>query len=143
MPGKINPTQCEAMAMVALQVMGNDVTVGMAGAGGQLEMNAYKPLLAYSLLQSVRLLADGCRSFVEYLVLGLEPDSVTMHRQAKDSLMLVTALAPHVGYDRAAEIALRAVRNGGTLKEAALSLGYLTAEEFDRLVDPAGMLGPG
>jgi fumarate hydratase class II len=142
MPGKINPTQCEALAMVAVQVTGNDVAAGMAGAGGQLEMNAYKPLLAYSLLQSVRLLADGCHSFREHLVEGLEPDRVQLQRHVKDSLMLVTALAPGLGHEKAAEIALYAFRNDLSLKEAAVSLGHLTAEEFDRLIDPGGMLGP-
>ena len=142
MPGKINPTQCEALAMVAVQVMGNDVAAGMAGAGGQLEMNAYKPLLAHSLMQSVRLLADGCRSFREHLVEGLEPDRDRLQQHVEDSLMLVTGLAPRLGYEGAAEIALYAFRNELSLKEAALALGRLTVEEFDRLTDPAGMLGP-
>ena len=142
MPGKINPTQCEALAMVAVQVMGNDVTVGLAGAGGQLEMNAYKPVMAHALLQSIRLLSDGCGSFTEHLVVGLEPDRRQIERHVRDSLMLVTALVPRLGYERAAEIALHAFRNDLSLKEAAVSLGALTAEEFSRLVDPAGMTGP-
>lgn len=142
MPGKINPTQCEALAMVAVQVMGNDVSVGMAGAGGQLEMNAYKPLMAYTVLQSVRLLADGCRSFREHLVEGLEPDLERLRRHVDASLMLVTALVPRLGYDLAAEIALHAYLNGLTLREAALSVGALTGEEFDELADPASMLRP-
>ncbi len=142
MPGKINPTQCEALAMVAVQVMGNDVAVGIAGAGGQLEMNAFKPLLAFSVLQSVGLLADACRSFARHLVAGLEPDGERMRRHAEDSLMLATALAPVLGYDRAAEVALHAYRTGGSLKDAAVSLGHLTPDEFDRLVDPAAMIGP-
>jgi fumarate hydratase class II len=142
MPGKINPTQCEALTMVAVQVMGNDVTVGLAGAGGQLEMNAYKPVLAHALLQSIRLLSDGCRSFTEHLVAGLEPDRAQIERNVHGSLMLVTALVPRVGYDRAAEIALHAFRNDLSLEQASVSLGALTAEEYARLVDPAAMTGP-
>jgi fumarate hydratase class II len=142
MPGKVNPTQCEAIAMAAVQVMGNDVAVGIGGAGGQLEMNSYKPLLAYALLQSVGLLADGCRSFAENLIAGLEPVTERLEAHAKDSLMLVTALAPVVGYDRAADIARKAYEEGLTLREAAVGPGYVTAEEFDRLVDPSRMLGP-
>jgi fumarate hydratase, class II len=142
MPGKINPTQCEAVVMVAVQVMGNDVVAGIAGAGGQLEMNAYKPLLAHALLQSVRLLSDACRSFREHLVEGLEPDRVQIRRHVEESLMLVTALVPRLGHERAAEIALDAYRTGRGLKEAAVTSGYLTPTEFDRLVDPREMLGP-
>ena len=142
MPGKITPTQCEALAMVAVQVMGNDVAVGLAGAGGQLEMNAYKPVIAHALLQSLRLLADGCRSFQEHLVAGLEPDQARIERHVHDSLMLVTALVPRIGYERAAEIALNAFREGLSLEEAAVGSGALTAEEFARLTDPASMVGP-
>jgi fumarate hydratase class II len=142
MPGKINPTQCEALAMVAVQVMGNDVAVGLAGAGGQLEMNAYKPVMAYALLQSVRLLADGCRSFAEHLVEGLEPDPGRIEEHVRRSLMLVTALVPRLGYEKAAEIALHASRTGITLEEAAVTLGGLTPEEFAGLVDPASMTNP-
>jgi fumarate hydratase, class II len=142
MPGKINPTQCEALAMVAVQVMGNDVALGLAGAGGQLEMNAYKPVIAHALLQSLRLLADGCRSFQEHLVAGLEPDQARIQQHVRDSLMLVTALVPVLGYEKAAEIALRAFRESVNLEEAAVGSGALTAEEFTRLMDPASMLGP-
>ena len=142
MPGKINPTQCEALAMVAVQVMGNDVAVGLAGAGGQLEMNAYKPVIAYALLQSLRLLADGCRSFHEHLVAGLEPDQARIEQQVRDSLMLVTALVPRLGYEKAAAIALHAFREGVKLEEAAVGSGALTAEEFARLTDLASMTGP-
>jgi fumarate hydratase, class II len=142
MPGKINPSQCEALAMVALQVMGNDVAAGMAGAGGQLEMNAFKPLLGYSLLQSERLLSDGCRSFRSHLVDGLEPDPARIDLHVRSSLMLVTALVPALGYERAAAIALQAYRSGLTLREAAISSGLLTPEEFDRLADPGKMVGP-
>ena len=142
MPGKINPTQCEALAMVAVQTMGNDLIVGLAGSGGQLEMNAYKPVLAHALLQSIRLLSDGCRSFAEHLVAGLEPDRAQIERHVRDSLMLVTALVPRLGYDRSAEVALYAYRNGLSLEQAAVSLGALTAEEYGRMVDPAAMTGP-
>jgi fumarate hydratase class II len=142
MPGKVNPTQCEALIMVALQVMGNDVAIGMAGAGGQLEMNAYKPLLGYSLLQSIRLLTDGCRSFGEHLVVGLRPDPGRLQGYVDGSLMLVTSLVPVVGYDRAAEIARLAYEQGLTLREAAVALGYITGEEFDRTVDVRRMLRP-
>jgi fumarate hydratase class II len=143
MPGKVNPTQCEALAMVALQVMGNDVTVGMAGAGGQLEMNAFKPLLGYSLLQSARLLTDGCVGFAEHLVTGLQPNRERLRAYVESSLMLVTALVPMVGYDRAAEIAHRAHAGGLSLRDAAVGLGYVTAEQFDEAVDVSRMLGAG
>jgi fumarate hydratase, class II len=142
MPGKINPTQCESLAMVAVQVMGNDVAMGLAGAGGQLEMNAYKPVMAHALLQSIRLLADGCRSFSEHLVAGLEPDIVRIAENVNGSLMLVTALVSRLGHERAGQIALHAFRAGVSLREAAASLGALTADEFERLVDPGAMVGP-
>ncbi len=142
MPGKVNPTQCEALAMVAVQVMGNDVSVGMAGAGGQLEMNAYKPVMAQAVLQSIRLLGDACVSFERHLVAGLEPDEGRLDRHVRESLMLVTALVPMIGYDKAAEVALRAYRMDTSLKEAAVSLGFVTSEEFDRVVDIEGMTHP-
>ncbi len=142
MPGKVNPTQAEALTMVCAQVMGNDVAVGIAGASGQFELNVYKPLIAHNLLGSVRLLADGCRSFTEHCAAGIEPQRERIRELMERSLMLVTALAPRIGYDRAAEIARRAHRDGVTLREAALALGYVTAEEFDRLVRPEEMLGP-
>ncbi|MET0852777.1 MAG: class II fumarate hydratase [Candidatus Rokuibacteriota bacterium] len=142
MPGKVNPTQSEALTMVCAQVMGNDVAIGIGGAGGHFELNTYRPLIAHNLLGSVRLLADGCRSFTEHCVKGIEPDRARIRELVERSLMLVTALAPRIGYDRAAEIAKRAQRTGTTLREAALALGYVSAEEFDRLVRPEDMLGP-
>lgn len=139
MPGKVNPTQCEAMTMVAVQVMGYDAAVAFAGAGGILEMNVYKPLMAFNVLQSARLLTDACESFTEFLVAGLEPDQRQIEVHLNRSLMLVTALAPVIGYDKAAQIAHLADHEDLTLKEAALRLGYVSAEEFDRIVDPRGM----
>ncbi len=142
MPGKVNPTQAEALTMVCAQVMGNDVAVGIGGASGHFELNVYKPLIAHNLLRSVRLLGDASRSFNEHCAAGIEPDRARIRELVERSLMLVTALAPRIGYDRAAEIAHRAHRDGITLREAALALGYVTAEEFDRLVRPEDMLGP-
>ena len=142
MPGKVNPTQCEALAMVAVQVMGYDAAVALAGAGGYLELNVYKPLLIFNVMQSIRLLADGCHSFTNYLVVGLKPDKQQIEAHMRRSLMLVTALAPVIGYDQAARIAHLALDRELTLKEAALQLGYLSAEDFDRLVDPAKMVHP-
>jgi fumarate hydratase class II len=142
MPGKINPTQCEALAMVSVQVMGCDAAVAFAGAGGHLELNVYKPLLIFNVLQSSKILADGCRNFTEFLVQGLKPDQERLDIYLHRSLMLVTALSPVIGYDKAARIAHLAHDRKLTLKEAALKLGYLTAEEFDRLVDPYKMAYP-
>jgi len=142
MPGKVNPTQAEALTMVAVQVMGNDVAVGMAGAAGQFELNVYKPVLIHNFLQSVRLLADGCASFEEHCARGIEPNEARIRELVERSLMLVTALTPHIGYDRAAEIAKKAHREGSTLKAAALSLGYVSAADYDRWVQPGAMTGP-
>jgi fumarate hydratase, class II len=142
MPGKVNPTQAEALTMLCAQVMGNDVAVNIGGASGHLELNVYKPLLAHAFLQSARLLADGCRSFDEHCARGIEPDRARIRELLERSLMLVTALSPHIGYDRAAEIAKKAHREGTTLREAALTLGYVNAGDFDRWVDPAAMIGP-
>jgi fumarate hydratase class II len=142
MPGKVNPTQAEALTMLAAQVMGNDVAVGFAGASGQFELNVYKPVLIHNFLQSVRLLADGCASFEEHCARGIEPDEVRIRELVERSLMLVTALAPHIGYDRAAEIAKKAHREGGTLKAAALALGYVSAADYDRWVQPGAMTKP-
>jgi fumarate hydratase, class II len=142
MPGKVNPTQAEALTMLAVQVMGNDVAVGIAGASGQLELNVYKPVLIHNFLQSVRLLADGCASFEEHCARGIEPNEARIRELVERSLMLVTALAPHVGYDRAAEIAKKAHREGSTLKAAALALGYVSAADFDRWVQPGAMTKP-
>jgi fumarate hydratase class II len=142
MPGKVNPTQAEALTMLAVQVMGNDVAVGIAGASGQFELNVYKPVLIHNFLQSVRLLADGCASFEEHCARGIEPNEARIRELVERSLMLVTALAPHIGYDRAAEIAKKAHREGSTLKAAALALGYVSAADYDRWVQPGAMTKP-
>ncbi len=141
MPGKVNPTQSEAMTMVAAQVMGNDVAVGIAGASGNFELNVMKPMIIANVLRSIRLLADACESFDEHCARGIEPDRARIREHVERSLMLVTALNPHIGYDRAAEIAKKAHHDGTTLREAALGLGYLSAEEFDRTVKPETMIG--
>ena len=143
MPGKVNPTQAEALTMLCAQVLGNDVAVNIGGASGHLELNVYKPMIIHAFLQSARLLADGCRSFEEHCARGIEPDEARIRELLERSLMLVTALSPHIGYDRAAEIAKKAHREGGTLREAALALKYVSAEDFDRWVQPQAMIGPG
>jgi fumarate hydratase class II len=142
MPGKVNPTQAEALTMVAARVMGNDVGVGIAGASGHLELNVFKPMIVFAVLESVTLLADACRSFTEHLVVGMEPDRETIARHVERSLMLVTSLAPKIGYDAAAAIAKAAHASGSTLREAALASGKVTAEEFDALVRPEDMTRP-
>jgi fumarate hydratase class II len=142
MPGKVNPTQCEAMTMVCVQVMGNDVAVGLAGSQGNFELNVYKPVLIHDLLESARLLADACDSFREKCIEGLELDRERVEALMRRSLMLVTALNPHIGYDKAAKAAKKAHAENLTLKEAVVQLGYLSAADFDRLVDPRAMLGP-
>lgn len=142
MPGKVNPTQCEALTMIAAQVMGNDTTITFAGASGNFELNVYKPVIIYNLLQSVRLLSDGCRSFSEKCVAGITANESVIAEHVRNSLMLVTALNPHIGYDKSAQIAKQAHAQGTTLKEAAVSLGFLSAEEFDRAVVPEKMIGP-
>jgi fumarate hydratase, class II len=142
MPGKVNPTQAEALAMIAAQVMGNDVTIAIAGASGNFELNAFKPVMAYNLLQSIRLLADGCKSFAAHCVTGISADKEAIARHVENSLMLVTALTPRIGYDKAAHVARKAQSENTTLKEAAVSLGILTPEEFDACVQPAKMTGP-
>lgn len=141
MPGKVNPTQCEALTMLAAQVMGNDVAVSIGGASGQFELNVFKPMIVANFLQSARLIGDGARSFTEHCVAGIVPVEETIKRHLDDSLMLVTALNPKIGYDKAAEIAHKAFEENKTLKEAAVESGYLTAEEFDAWVDPAQMAG--
>jgi fumarate hydratase class II len=140
MPGKVNPTQCEALTMVCCQVMGNDVTIGMGGASGNFELNVYKPLIAHNLLQSIRLLADGMASFDEHCVRGITANRKRIQELLTHALMLVTALAPHIGYDRAAEIAKRAHHEDCTLREAALALGHVSAADFDRWMDPRAMV---
>ncbi|MBU1426661.1 MAG: class II fumarate hydratase [Gammaproteobacteria bacterium] len=142
MPGKVNPTQCEALTMLCCQVFGNDVAINIGGASGNFELNVYRPMIAHNFLQSVRLLADGMASFEEYCVRGIEANRARIEELLERSLMLVTALTPHIGYDRAAEIAKRAHHDGCTLKEAALALGYVTAEDFERWVIPAEMVHP-
>ncbi|MSS72674.1 MAG: class II fumarate hydratase, partial [Candidatus Latescibacteria bacterium] len=142
MPGKVNPTQCEAVTMVAAQVIGNDVAIAIGGASGNFELNVFKPLMIYNLLQSIRLLGDACRSFNEHCAEGIEPIRENVEAHLKRSLMLVTALNPRIGYDNAAKVAKKAHQEGTTLREAAVSMGLLTGEEFDRIVRPEDMLGP-
>jgi fumarate hydratase class II len=143
MPGKVNPTQCEAVTMLCAQVFGNDVAITFGGASGNFELNVYKPLIAHNFLQSARLLADGMRSFDEHCARGIEPNRARIGELMERSLMLVTALAPHIGYDRAAQIAKHAQHEGTTLKEAALALGFVTAEQFDEWIVPLAMTQPG
>jgi fumarate hydratase class II len=143
MPGKVNPTQCEALSMLACQVLGNDVAIGFAASQGHLQLNVFKPVIIHNLLQSIRLLADGCRNFNRHCVAGLEPDARQMAAHLERGLMLVTALNPHIGYDKAAEIAKKAYAEGITLREAALALGHLSEEQFDAWVRPEQMLEPG
>ncbi len=142
MPGKVNPTQAEAVTMVAVQVYGNDAAIGFAGSQGNFELNVFKPVIIHNFLHSVRLLADACRSFADYCVVGLDVDSGRIEENVKNSLMLVTALSPQIGYDKAAEIAHKAYHEGLSLREAALKLGYLTENEFDELVRPERMTSP-
>jgi fumarate hydratase, class II len=141
MPGKVNPTQCEALTMLCCQVMGNDVAINIGGASGNFELNVFRPMLAHNFLQSVRLLADGMVSFNRHCALGIEPNRARISELLDRSLMLVTALNPHIGYDRAAQIAKKAHREGMTLREAALALGHVSAEDFDRWVVPRQMVG--
>ena len=143
MPGKVNPTQCEAMTMVCCQVFGNQTTISLAGSQGHFELNVYKPVLVYCMLQSIRLMADAARSFTEHCVIGIRANEKRIDELMQRSLMLVTALAPKIGYDNAAKVAKTAHANGTTLKEEALRLGFVTAEEFDALVQPAKMTQPG
>lgn len=142
MPGKVNPTQCEALSMLACQVMGNDAAIGFGSSQGHLQLNVFKPVIIHNILQSIRLLADGCRNFNTHCVEGMEPDAERMAEHLENSLMLVTALSPHIGYDKAGEIAKKAYKDGSTLRQAALELGYLTNEEFDAWVRPQDMLAP-
>lgn len=142
MPGKVNPTQAEALTMVCAQVMGNHVAVTIAGASGHLELNVFKPVIAHNVLRSIRLLADSSNSFTDHCVVGIEPDLARIQEHLSRSLMLVTALAPHIGYDRAAAIAKTAQADGLSLREAALASGHVSAEEFDRWVRPTDMTEP-
>jgi len=143
MPGKVNPTQCEALTMIAVQVMANDVAVGFGGASGYLEMNVYKPLMIFNVIQSIVLISDGCVNFRKYLVEGTKPNLKKIKEDVERSLMLVTALVPVIGYDKAAKIAHHAMHNDLTLREAALQLGFVSAADFDRIVDPQKMVKPG
>ena len=142
MPGKVNPTQCEALTMIAVQVMANDVAVGFGGAGGYLEMNVYKPLIIYNIAHSITIMSDGCVNFRKFLVEGTRPNLKKINEYVERSLMLVTALAPIIGYDKASKIAHYATDNDLTLKAAALQLGFVTEAEFDRVVDPKKMVSP-
>jgi fumarate hydratase class II len=141
MPGKVNPTQCEALTMVCAQVVGNDVAVTTGGMNGHFELNVFKPMMASNVLQSARLIGDACVSFEENCAVGIEPNHDNIKKNLDNSLMLVTALNTHIGYEKSAKIAKTAHENGTTLKEEALNLGYLTAEEFDVWVDPSKMIG--
>ncbi len=142
MPGKVNPTQCEAITMVAAQVLGNDVAVGVAGSNGHFELNVFKPVIVFNVLNSIRLLADASESFTLHCIDGIEPNLPVIKKHLDNSLMLVTALNPHIGYDNAAKIAKTAYQNGTTLKEEAVKLGLLSAEDFDKFVKPESMIGP-
>jgi fumarate hydratase class II len=142
MPGKVNPTQCEAMTMVAAQVIGNDAAIAIGGASGNFELNVFKPLMIHNLLHSIRLLSDACEMFDEHCAGGIEPNRDNIERYLRESLMLVTALNPHIGYDNAAKVAKKAFTDNSTLKEAAISLELLSAEDFDKFVCPENMIGP-
>ena len=142
MPGKINPTQCEALTMVAVHVFGNDVSVALAGSQGHFQLNVFKPVILHNVLELVQLLADGCRSFDEHCARGIEPNEKRIKEHLDNSLMLVTALNPHIGYEKAAQIALKAYREDTSLREAALALGFVTAEQFDEWVRPEDMIHP-
>lgn len=142
MPGKVNPTQCEAMTMVCTQVFGNDTTVNFAGASGNFELNVFKPVIIFNVLQSIRLISDACESFTDHCVAGVEANEINIKKHLENSLMLVTALNPYIGYDNAAKVAKKAHKENKTLKEAAIELNLLTAEKFDEIVRPEKMIGP-
>jgi fumarate hydratase class II len=142
MPGKVNPTQCEALTMIAVQVIGNDVAVTLGGGGGHLEMNVYKPLIILNIMQSIRIMTDGCNNFRLFLVEGMQPNRKQIANFLERSLMLVTALSPIIGYDKASKVAQYALENDLTLKQAAVRLGHISEAEFDRVVDPAKMVHP-
>ena len=142
MPGKVNPTQCEAITQVCAQVMGNDAAVGIAGSQGHFELNVYKPMIAYNVLQSAQLIGDACNAFTDNLVEGLKADETRIDKLMKESLMLVTALAPKIGYDNATKVAKEAHKNGTTLKEEAIKLGFVDEETFEKIVRPEKMVGP-
>ena len=142
MPGKVNPTQCEAMTMVCVQVMGNDTAITIAGSQGNFELNVFKPVMIHNLLHSIRLLWGACSLFSDYMVVGIQPNREQIQHFLTNSLMLVTALNPHIGYDHAAKVAKKAYAEGITLREACVELGFLTGEEFDKLVRPEQMTEP-
>ena len=142
MPGKVNPTQCEAMTMLCVQVMGYHSAITIGGSQGHFELNVYKPMIAYNILQSIKLLADGCNSFVKNCVSGIKLNKKMINQHLNNSLMLVTALAPVIGYDKAAEIAKKAHKNGTTLKEEAIKLNYISEKEYDKIVRPEKMIKP-
>src|SRR6202045_1603046 len=142
MPGKVNPTQAEALTMIAVQVMGNDVAVGFGGAGGYLEMNVYKPLIIFNITHSITIMSDGCANFRKFLIEGTKPNLKKIKEYVDRSLMLVTAVSPVIGYDKSSKIAHYALDNDLTLKQAALKLGFVSEDEFDRVVDPAKMVHP-
>eukprot|EP00121_Abeoforma_whisleri_P000336 Awhi_evm2s300 len=142
MPGKVNPTQCEAMTMIAAQVAGNDVAISFGAMNGHFELNVYKPMIIHNVLHSARLIADGCRNFTRFCVKDLKANEDVIKKHLNSSLMLVTALNPYIGYDKAAKIAKYAFTNETTLKEAAVATELLTGEEFDRYVDPKNMVHP-
>jgi fumarate hydratase class II len=141
MPGKVNPTQCEAMTMVCAQVVGNDASITIGGMNGHFELNVFKPVMIFNLLMAARLIGDVCVSFNDNCAVGIEPDHEAIKENLNNSLMLVTALNTHIGYEKAAEIAKTAHKNGTTLKEEAINLGYVSAEDFDKWVDPSKMTG--
>ncbi|MEE6475289.1 hypothetical protein FKM82_010686 [Ascaphus truei] len=142
MPGKVNPTQCEAVTMVAAQVMGNHVAITIGCSNGHFELNVFKPLIIKNVLNSIRLLGDASVSFADNCVVGIQANIERINKLMSESLMLVTALNPHIGYDKAAKIAKTAHKDGATLKETAIKLGFLTSEQFDQWVKPEDMLGP-
>jgi fumarate hydratase class II len=142
MPGKVNPTQSEAMTMVCVQVIGNDTAISLAGTQGNFELSVFKPVIIHNLLHSIRLLTDSCRAFTDYCVVGIEANQAQIQSFLANSLMLVTALSPRIGYDKSAQVAYKAHQEGKTLREACVELGFLTGEEFDALVKPEKMIGP-
>ncbi|MGR3490710.1 MAG: lyase family protein, partial [Shimia sp.] len=142
MPGKVNPTQCEALTQVCAHVIGNDAAVGFAGSQGHFELNVYKPMMAYNVLQAMQLLGDAAQAFTDNCVVGIRADEDRIAKIMRESLMLVTALAPEIGYDNATTVAKTAHKNGTTLKEEAVGLGYVTPERFDEVVRPEKMIGP-
>ena len=142
MPGEVNPTQCEALTMVRVRVIANDLAVTLGSASGNFELNVYKPLIAHATLQSIRLLGDACRSFDTHCARGIAPNRAEIDRKLHGSLMLVTALAPHIGYDKAAQVAKHAHAHNLSLRDAAIALGHVTGDDFDRWVRPESMVAP-